>query len=212
MGDDSADDRAVNGFLAESVRNGMLSYLRYTADRAAADLADRDLEGLYPSRLRVTLPLLNLSIDFLIQPAGDHPVAVLEFQNRYGFPELFYCFGGWEEQRKVTRKEADLGNGPEVYRTTEEQTLTLRTGPLHRAEQLLFHDLLASPSVTLRALGHTRTDTRFIIDSHELKASSDPYTLPEGTLKLRPMQDGRFATDPVLPPDTFDKTFDKTYQ
>lgn len=210
MADDSAADRAVNGRLTETLRNGKLSYLRYTADRAAADLADREIEGLFPSLLRVTLPSCN--IDCHIQPAGSHPVAVLEFHNLYGFPELFYCFGGWEEERKVTRKEADLGNGPEVYRTTVEQTLTLRTGPLHKAERILFYDLLDSPSVTLRAIGYTRTDTPFLIDSHELKASSDPYALPEGTLKLRPMQDGRFAPVPVLPPDTFDKTFDSTYK
>lgn len=210
MGDDSADNRAVNGWLTESVRNGLLSFLRFTADDASSAVADRDIAGLLPFRLRVTLPAGKL--DFLIQPAGEHPVAVLEFQNRYGFPELFYCFGGWDEERKVTRKEADLGNGPEVYRTTVEQTITLRTGPLHQAERALFYDLLDSPTVTLRALGHTRTDQPFLIDSHDLKASSDPYALPEATLKLRPMHNARFAPVPVLPPDTFDKTFDTTYK
>ena len=94
MGDDSREWRTTNGFLTESSRNGLLSFLRLTADDAARAVADRDIAGLLPSRLRVTLPAGKL--DFLIQPAGDHPVAVLEFQNRYGFPELFYCFGGWE--------------------------------------------------------------------------------------------------------------------
>ena len=112
----------------------------------------------------------------------------------------------------MTRKEADLGDGPEVYRTTVEQTITLRTGPLQQPEVLLFYDMLDAPSVTLRALGHTRTDQPFLIDSHDLKASSDPYALPEASLKLRPMHNARFAPVPVLPPDTFDKTFDTTYK
>ena len=112
----------------------------------------------------------------------------------------------------MTRKEANLGDGPEVYRTTVEQALTLRTGPLQQPEVLLFYDLLDSPFVTLRALGHARTDQPFLIDGHDLKASSDPYALPEATLKLRPMHNARFAPVPVLPPDTFDKTFDTTYK
>ena len=107
----------------------------------------------------------------------------------------------------MDRKETDLGDGAEVYRTTEEQTLTLRTGPLHHTEQLLFEDMLLSRTVTLRALGSTPMGLPMLIDSHDLKRSSDPYGLPEGTLKLRPAKDLRFGPLPPLHPATFDRSF-----
>ena len=201
----AAREWSVNGWLEESNRNGTISYLRLPSSSAKASAADRELEDLRPALLRVWLP--SCTLEFPIEPAGDHPVAVVEFANRYGFYEPFYFFGGWEEQRKVDRKETDLGDGAEVYRTTEEQTLTLRTGPLHHTEQLLFEDMLLSRTVTLRALGSTPMGLPMLIDSHDLKRSSDPYGLPEGTLKLRPAKDLRFGPLPPLHPATFDRSF-----
>lgn len=202
---DGAHVKTVVLPLSATVKNAALACCRLLA----ADVQEATPAGY--SLARATLRFSGHEESYNVQPAGEVPVAVVSFRNVFYLDELFYFFGGWEEERKVTRSEATTWRGAEVYDADETQEVTLRTGPLHEAEQLLFEDMATSLSVTLHCLGHESVEQEFAVVAHELKRSADPTALPEGKLKLRPLYGQRLAPLPPAHPATFDTTFDAPF-
>lgn len=143
---------------------------------------------------------------FLLRPTMDQPASVV-FRGAMGQFESFHFFGSRQLELKPTRSTASFAGRTRNYQVKAVPEFTLTTGVLRPTESPLFEDLCASTLCYLGALG----GPELTITDNELKLTGDAYEAETATCTFR--HAGRTQLyAPTEPANTFDDTFDNSFQ
>lgn len=155
-----------------------------------------------------TVSLNRRTISYTLATDGTAaaPATEVRFINAYGQEDTFLFLGQTEEEIKPTYSAATVDGLYRNYRIEAQPTVAVATGALSPAGERLFADLLTSPSIVRTAdnAGLALTDSSF-------KPSNAWNASPSGTATFRETATG-MRLDPVTAADTFDSSFDSTYQ
>lgn len=143
---------------------------------------------------------------FILRPTMVQPASVV-FRGAMGQFEAFHFFGTRQLELKPTRSTASFAGRTRNYQVKAVPEFTLTTGVLHPTETPLFEDLCASTLCYLGTLG----GPELTITENELKLTGDAYEAETGTCTFRHAGRTRLYA-PTEPANTFDDTFDNSFQ
>lgn len=143
---------------------------------------------------------------FILRPTMVQPASVV-FRGAMGQYEAFHFFGTRQLELKPTRSTASFAGRTRNYQVKAVPEFTLTTGVLRPTESPLFEDLCASTLCYLGTLG----GPELTITENELKLTGDAYEAETATCTFR--HAGRTPLyAPTEPANTFDDTFDNSFQ
>ena len=138
------------------------------------------------------------------KPVDITPVSIL-FTNAFGQLETFHCFGTSVKETKPKYSAASYAGRTRNYLVETVPEWKVYTGPLNEAILHLFEDVATSMKAWRISDGEELT-----ITDCEMRISNDRYAEQNGTITFR--ESGRTQScDKILPVQTFDATFDNTF-
>ncbi len=158
------------------------------------------------SSYTVTLGRRTASYSIVADGRTEADALSVKFYNMFGQLDTFHFLGQTEEELKPTYNAATIGGRYLNYRIEVQPSFIASTGALSDAGEKLFADLLASTDIWRATDGVqlTLTDCSF-------KPSTAWGASPSGTATFRESLTG-MRLNPSMPTDTFDSTFDETYE
>lgn len=137
---------------------------------------------------------------------SNQNVTRLQFVGNFGETETFYFFGSLEKEMKPDYSAAIINGRQQNYLVEAQPTWTAETGPMGRAEMLLFEDLCTATDV--KNLG---TGRPVAITEASYKPTNAWADTPAASLSWQDQKRGN-VQNVTLPAQTFDSSFDSTYE
>ena len=178
-----------------------------SADVSPSKLSAPDTTGTWClSSYTVTLGRRSASYAIPNNGRTNADTLAVTFYNAFGQRDTFLFLGQTEEELKPTYSGATFGGNYRNYRIEAQPSFTAATGALTEGMRRLFADLLTAQDVWRTADG-----VQLSLTDSSFKPTTSWGESASGTATFRENLSGQ-RLEPVLSANTFDSTYDQTYE